>query len=136
MKTILFIIVAVISVYACIDKQQTPQGNKQQTLQITSQEALDMLNTRDSVVVLDVRTAGEFQLGHIKGSLNIDISQPDFNTKIEALDKNATYIVLCRTHNRSTVAIKNMEQKGFTHMYQMSDGFSGWSLNALPVEKQ
>jgi phage shock protein E len=135
MKTILFLIAAVFSVYACIDKQQTPQGNKQQTTQITSQEAMEMLNTQDSIIVLDVRTAGEFLQGHIKGSLNMDINQPDFNTKIEGLDKNGTYIVLCRTHNRSTLAIKNMEQKGFKHMYQMSDGFSGWSLNALPVEK-
>ena len=94
-----------------------------------------MLQKDKKWIVLDVRSAEEFNSGHIKGALNIDIRQPDAFSKIDKLNKNAKYIVHCRTNHRSGMAVEHMMQSGFKNIYQMMDGWSGWSMNNLPVQK-
>lgn len=107
----------------------------QQLKQIDSKEANTMLQKNPKLIVLDVRTAQEFNAGHIKGAVNIDVRQADAFSKIDKLDRNATYIVHCRTFHRSTAAVNHMRDSGFKNVYQMMDGWSGWSQNGLPAEK-
>ena len=103
--------------------------------QLNSPEVSQLLKKSPKIVVLDVRTAEEFALGHLKGAKNIDIRQPDFYSKVDKLNKKATYLLYCRTNRRSTSAVEYMTQKGFQHLYQMMDGFPGWAANNLPYEK-
>ena len=110
-------------------------ANAQQVKQITSTEASKMIKADPKLVVLDVRTAEEFSAGHIKGAINIDIKQADALARIDKLDHKAKYIVHCRTHHRSQAAVDHMAQSGFKNVFQMSDGFSGWSQNGLPQVK-
>ena len=102
---------------------------------IISTEVSALLKQNKSLVILDVRTAEEYNEGHIKGAINIDVRQPDFATKVEKLNKNAKYLVHCRTSHRSTMAVNQMMQAGFKNIYQMMDGFAGWSANGLPIQK-
>jgi len=107
----------------------------QNKVSVSSKQASSMLLKDKKIIVLDVRTAEEFSYGHIKGALNIDIRQPDAFSKIDKLNKNAKYIVHCRTNHRSGIAVNHMIQSGFKNIYQMMDGWSGWSMNNLPVQK-
>jgi len=102
---------------------------------VNSKQVSSMLLKDKKIIVLDVRTAEEFSYGHIKGALNIDIRQPDAFSKIDKFNKNAKYIVHCRTNHRSGIAVNHMIQSGFKNIYQMMDGWSGWSINNLPVQK-
>jgi phage shock protein E len=101
--------------------------------QINSQEAYTLLQKNKKIVVLDVRTPGEFSQGHIANAINIDINQPDAIEKINKLDKNSSYLVYCRTKNRSGTVANYMVQNGFATVYQMMDGITGWNMNSLPV---
>ncbi len=107
----------------------------QNKVSVSSKQVSSMLLKDKKIIVLDVRTAEEFSYGHIKGALNIDIRQPDAFSKIDKLNKNAKYIVHCRTNHRSGIAVNHMIQSGFKNIYQMMDGWSGWSMNNLPVQK-
>jgi phage shock protein E len=107
----------------------------QEIHQVNSQEASKMLQSNKKLVILDVRTPEEFSAGHIKNAINIDIRQADAFSKIDKLNKNGTYLVHCRTYHRSTTAVKHMKEAGFSNIYQIMDGFSGWSQNNLPVVK-
>jgi rhodanese-related sulfurtransferase len=109
--------------------------NAQEIKQVKSTDVSALLQKDKKIVVLDVRTADEFKAGHIKGTINIDIRQPDAFSKIDKLDRNAKYIVHCRTNRRSKTAVDHMAQSGFKNISQITDGFSGWSENNLPVEK-
>ena len=102
---------------------------------VNSKQVNSMLQKDKKWIVLDVRSAEEFNSGHIKGALNIDIRQPDAFSKIDKLNKNAKYIVHCRTNHRSGMAVEHMMQSGFKNIYQMMDGWSGWLTNNLPVQK-
>jgi rhodanese-related sulfurtransferase len=74
-------------------------------------EAVGMLGSR---TVIDVRTPAEYAAGHVAGAQNIDVEAADFGTRIAALDKNAPYLVYCRSGRRSAIAADQMRQAGFT----------------------
>ncbi|HEY4784862.1 MAG TPA: rhodanese-like domain-containing protein [Bacteroidales bacterium] len=127
MKAIISVLFLLFTSALAIDAQGKIETN--------SAEVNAMLNKDKKLVVLDVRTAEEFKEGHIKGAINIDIRQPDALARINKLDRNAKYIVHCRTNHRSKIAVDHMVQNGFKTVYQMMDGFNGWSMNRLPIVK-
>jgi phage shock protein E len=76
------------------------------------------------VVLIDVRTPGEFSEGHIVDALNIDVQSGSFQSEIAALDKNATYALYCRSGNRSGTAADIMADAGFTKILNAKVGFA------------
>ena len=85
------------------------------------------------VITLDVRTPIEFAEGHIEGARLIDFQSGNFENKIAALDKNATYAVYCRSGNRSGQAVKVMQDAGFTNVFNMNGGVIDWANAGLPL---
>lgn len=76
------------------------------------------------VVVLDVRTAGEYAQGHVDGALNIDVEGGAFDQQIAKLDKNATYVVYCHSGRRSGLATDAMAKAGFANVYNLQGGIA------------
>ena len=107
----------------------------QKIVQVTSNQVSSLLEKNKKWIVLDVRTPAEFKEGHIKNAINIDINADDSHQKIDKLNKKARYIVHCRSNHRSGVAVEYMNKQGFKTIYQMSDGYTGWSANNKPIEK-
>jgi len=75
------------------------------------------------VVIIDVRTAGEFNEGHIANAINIDVESMRFDAEIAALDKDVTYALYCRSGNRSSIAAGNLADAGFTSILNAQVGF-------------
>jgi rhodanese-related sulfurtransferase len=75
------------------------------------------------VVIIDVRTAGEFNEGHIANAVNIDVESMRFDAEIAALDKDVTYALYCRSGNRSSIAAGKMSDAGFTSILNAQVGF-------------
>ncbi len=86
-----------------------------------------------NVVVLDVRTPGEFAQGRLANAINIDFQSGNFEAEISKLDKNATYAVYCRSGNRSGQAVKVMTDLGFTNLYDMDGGVIDWAAAGKPL---
>lgn len=74
--------------------------------------------------VIDVRTPGEFQLGHIEGAVNVPLDQ--IESSAQAWDRNATYVVYCATGSRSTTAVETMKALGFGSVKHLSAGIQAW----------
>jgi rhodanese-related sulfurtransferase len=87
--------------------------------------------TESGVVVLDVRTPGEFAEGYIEGAQNIDFQSGNFENEIAALDKNVTYAVYCRSGNRSGQAAKIMHDAGFHEVYNLDGGVIDWANEGM-----
>ncbi len=94
------------------------------------------LDATPNAVLLDVRTPEEVSKGAIAGAVNIDFNNPDFEKKIEALDKTKTYFVYCAKGGRSSRAVDQMNAAGFTKIYNLTDGIVGWKDAGLPVTKK
>ena len=67
-----------------------------------------------AVTVVDVRTPGEYASGHVPGSRNIDVESPGFGEEMAALSPDESYLVYCRTGNRSARAAEIMRAAGLT----------------------
>ncbi|MFN3530855.1 MAG: rhodanese-like domain-containing protein [Bacteroidia bacterium] len=79
-----------------------------------------------NVVILDVRTPGEFRSGYIPGAVNIDVYDPEFKAKIAKLDKSKKYLVYCRSGARSTNAGQQLLGLGFTEVVNLQGGMMAW----------
>lgn len=76
--------------------------------------------------ILDVRTPGEYQEGHITGSKNIDIMNGDFMERVEQLPKDKKYYLVCRSGNRSGRAARIMHNAGFEQLVNISGGMMAY----------
>lgn len=84
-------------------------------------------------VVLDVRTPREFAQGHLEGAVLIDYHSPGFREELAGLDRTKSYLVYCRTGNRSSRALGLMEKLGFPHTYHLEGGIRRWLEEGLPA---
>ena len=96
---------------------------------VTNQGAADFAKTitDSSVVVLDVRTPGEFMVGHIANAINIDVEGMQFNADVSKLDKTKTYAVYCHSGRRSGIATSEMSKLGFSKLFNLDGGIGAWS---------
>ena len=103
--------------------------------QVTADAAEGLLaSPPDGLVVLDVRTPGEFAEGHIAGADNIDFYAANFPDLLAELDPNAPYFVYCRSGNRSGTTVGLMRDLGFTQVYELGGGILTWVQVGLPLE--
>ena len=94
---------------------------------LSQKEWTNALVEHPEAVVLDVRTEDEFESGHIPNALNIDLSMgPGFIDEVNALDKNKSYYVYCRSGARSAQAIQVMRDLGFSETYNLIGGILEW----------
>jgi len=66
---------------------------------------------KNGAIIVDVRTAGEFKSGHIKGSINIPLDIIK-NKSAELKQKNKVIITCCRSGNRSGMAKSILQESG------------------------
>jgi len=103
---------------------------------VSPQEAFDLIQeNQDSpdFVILDVRRAGEYAQGHIEAAINMDFYSPTFRDELDALDKEKTYLIYCRSGGRSGQALGIMDELGFLEIYDLSGGISAWQDAGLPT---
>jgi rhodanese-related sulfurtransferase len=137
MKSISIVLFAVMMLSASCSEAQKKSTKKQSKnmFQNLNVNEFEQGMTQNDAVIIDVRTPMEYQEGHIKNSKLIDISDRDFESQIEKLDKNKAYYVYCRSGGRSSSASQIMVEKGFTKVYNLQGGMIAWSRAKKAVEK-
>ena len=87
-----------------------------------------------NIQVLDVRTAAEFNGGHIKHALQANwLDQKEFTDRTQHLDKNLPVYVYCQAGARSASAQTALEAKGYK-VVNLEGGMSNWKMNGFPVD--
>lgn len=84
------------------------------------------LEATPDALLLDVRTAFEFEEGHIPGAVNMDVYQPTFLEEAEKLDRSRPVFVYCRSGNRSYTVAQALVQMGFQHVRNLQHGIISW----------
>jgi rhodanese-related sulfurtransferase len=138
----LWVMVALIVVVSvlpgCTGEKQVTSSNTSRVQDVTSREAFNLIQENKNnpdFIILDVRTESEFSDGHIEGALNIDVNLPSFREEMGKLNINDTYLVYCRTGNRSRAALRIMEELGFKNIYHIANGITEWINAGLPVSR-
>jgi len=86
-------------------------------------------------VLLDVRTPKEFGEERIAGAVMIDYLSPAFRDEMAKLDREKTYLVYCRTGNRSKGALKIMRELGFRNVLHLATGITKWKEAGFPTAR-
>ena len=97
-------------------------------------EAAQLLDDPD-VVVLDIRTPAEVAQGRLPGAVVLDFHSPQFAERVAELDRSATYLMYCRSGNRSSSARALMTQLGFEDVVDVRGGILEWADAGLPIER-
>ena len=101
--------------------------NKQEAvyLNITAEEAKEIMDSEEGYVILDVRTQEEFDQGHIPGA--IQISHEEIAEKAEEVltDKDQLILVYCRSGRRSKIAAEALVELGYTNIREFG-GIIDW----------
>jgi rhodanese-related sulfurtransferase len=95
--------------------------------------AAEIITTESDEIVLDIRTPEEYDQGIIEGAINIDFYDNDFAVQLDALDKDAHYVVYCNSGNRSGQANSTFDDLGFTNVTEIDGGITNWYAEGLPV---
>jgi len=70
---------------------------------------------QNGAIIIDVRTKGEFQGGHIKSSVNVPLA--NLNGHLSKLKKNKPVITCCASGSRSASAKSILKSNGFEEVY-------------------
>ena len=86
---------------------------------VTNEEAV-----ASNALILDVREAAEYAFGHIPGAKSIPMGE--LADRMNELNKDEAIYVICRTGTRSDLAAQQLAQAGFTNIYNVLPGMSGY----------
>ena len=94
---------------------------------ITAEEANKLIIENKEVLILDVRTKGEFANGHIPGATLIPSSE--IASRVSELEKyvNKPVLVYCASGGRSPGAVQTLVKNNFAEIYHLSRGISSWN---------
>lgn len=120
-KTIMWVVVAVAVVVAgyFLFKPADAGGVRN----IDAAEVATAIS-QGNVRIIDVRTAGEFQMGHLAGAENVPIDQ--LAASMGSWDKSQTLLVYCATGSRSATAVQTLQGAGFTDILHLAAGIVSW----------
>ena len=123
MKKLVFLLLAVILLTACGQDKEHDQGAVY--VNITAEEAKEIMDTEEGYIILDVRTQEEYDEGHIPGA--IVISHEEIAEKAEEVltDRDQLILVYCRSGRRSKIAAEALVELGYTNIKEFG-GIIDW----------
>ena len=123
MKKLVFLLLAVLLLTDCGQDKENHQGAVY--VNITAEEAKQIMDSEESYIILDVRTQEEYDQGHIPGA--IVISHEEIAEKAEKVltDKEQLILVYCRSGRRSKIAAEALVELGYTNIKEFG-GIIDW----------
>jgi hydroxyacylglutathione hydrolase len=100
--------------------------------QLSAEQLHKRITTGQAVTLLDVRTKGEFQAGHIEGAINIPF--PDLRKRYGELDPKASTVVICNTGHRSSLGASLLKQHSFEDISNVAGGMTGYGATGLEAD--
>ncbi len=97
---------------------------------ITAQEAKSMMDSDSSIVLVDVRTAEEYNDEHIPNAILLPLDDIEDKADNVISDKNGIYIIYCRSGNRSATASSQLASMGYENIYDMG-GIIDWPYDTV-----
>jgi rhodanese-related sulfurtransferase len=115
-----------------------------QAASIAADQAFEQAR-QGELIIVDVRTPGEWrQSGVAEGAVPLDLRDPEFGSKLQALRRqnpDTPLAMICARGNRSTMVADRLMALGVTDVRNVSEGMfgsssgPGWLGRGLPVEQ-
>lgn len=123
MKKLIIFLLAVMLLTACGQDKENDQGAVY--VNITAEEAKEIMDTEEGYVILDVREQDEYDAGHISGAILIPFTQIEAKANEMLPDKDQLILVYCRSGRRSKIAAEALAELGYTNIKEFG-GIIDW----------
>ena len=99
-----------------------------EVVNVTNEEVKALLQKKEPLRIIDLRTPGEFSRGRIPGAENVDFYSSDFESRVVAAagQGSGPWLVYCRSGNRSTQALPVLQKHLSGTVYHLSKGIQHW----------
>jgi rhodanese-related sulfurtransferase len=99
---------------------------------LSAADAKTRMESKEPLVILDVRQPDEFRSGHIAGAKLIPLNE--LPTRMAELPKDTEILCVCRSGARSGAAVGQLNRAGFTAM-NLQGGMTTWQAAGYAVKK-
>ena len=123
MKKLIFLLLAVMVLTACGQDKENDQGAVY--VNITAEEAKQIMDNEEGYIILDVRTQEEYDEGHIPGAIVISHEEIEEKAEDVLTDKDQLILVYCRSGRRSKIAAEALVELGYTNIKEFG-GIIDW----------
>ena len=115
-------LLCLLSLFGCAQKENIM---KQTYQQISAQEAKAIMDKETDYVIIDARTEEEFAAGHIAKAILIPEYEIAARAEAELPNKDALFLVYCRSGRRSKIASEELVKLGYTNVKEFG-GIIDW----------
>ena len=123
-KAIYLMVIIGVCLMAFVGCKEEPKRGEGKSVEV-EEFALEI--AKPEMQLVDVRSKGEFNSGHIKGAMNLDALLVAFPKLVaDSLDKNRPVALYCRSGRRSKKAMEVLVQQGFT-VVELNRGILSWT---------
>ena len=123
MKKLILLFLAVMLLTACGQAKENDQGAVY--VNITAEEAKQIMDSEEGYIILDVRTQEEYDEGHIPGAIVIPHEEIAEKAEEVLTDKDQLILVYCRSGRRSKIAAEALLELGYTNIKEFG-GIIDW----------
>lgn len=100
---------------------------------IQPNEPETLLAKRNDVRLIDVRTPGEFESAHIRGSYNVPLDVLPEHAREIAADGHTAFVLVCQSGARARKAEEALRQSGLARPHVLDGGMNGWLAAKKPA---
>ena len=114
------------TIFSPIDYDQFCGTREDETIPaISASELKRKMDAREDVALIDVREPFEFEIARIDGAKLIPLGE--ISERSGELQREQTIVVHCHSGVRSAEAVRVLQQRGFTNVYNLEGGIDAWS---------
>lgn len=126
MKKIFLLLVSLLLIFSLAACTMPWSEESNGYTQISYEEAKKMMDERDNIIILDVRTQEEFEGGYIKGAVLFPSQEVNEETAAQKLpDKDQTILIYCSSGGRSKKVAQQLADMGYKNIYEFG-GINSW----------
>ena len=107
---------------------------KSRITEISPTAARELLASEPGVVIIDVREAHEFRLGHLPGARHVPRGTLEGNVE-GIVPRDARVVVYCAGGSRSALATDTLRQMGYEKVVSLQGGFRDWAMSGGEIEE-
>jgi len=102
---------------------------------IARDSLLEWMQEGTAPLIVDVRSQGEYDLGHIPGAVHVPFYSVGSGLEALGASKKDPVVLYCEHGPRSGIAGFSLRLSGYEQVYSLGGSMKAWRANDFPIEK-